>query len=218
MPYPSRPIITGLCLGLLASVSAAEQAPDRAPAPAAASSIVARMMAFDKNGDGRLTRDEITDGRLLRLFERADANRDGVVTREELTAVAAQLAAEQPATGGPNGRFGGPGGFGPGGPGGPDGFGPGGPGRLGPGGGLAGFGPPQPGQILSPFLQERLQLTADQRKQLAALQREVDARLEKLLTSDQKRQLVELRQRGTGRFGSPGGPPDFPGGFPPAGP
>src|SRR5438105_1729368 len=42
---------------------------------------VGRMMAFDKNNDGKLTRDEITDSRLLTLFDRADSNRDGIVTR-----------------------------------------------------------------------------------------------------------------------------------------
>src|SRR5439155_19649624 len=84
--------------------------------------IVARMMAFDKNNDGKLTRDEITDERLLRLFDQADTNKDGVVTKEELMALAAQLAAEAPAPGGRPGGFGGPGGGGPG------GFGPGGPG------------------------------------------------------------------------------------------
>ena len=51
-------------------------------------------MAFDKNKDGKLTKDEITDPRLHRLFDRADADKDGVVTREELIALAAQLQAE----------------------------------------------------------------------------------------------------------------------------
>jgi hypothetical protein len=39
------------------------------------------MMALDKNKDGKLTRDEVTDPRLLRLFEQADTNQDGVVTK-----------------------------------------------------------------------------------------------------------------------------------------
>src|SRR5207248_10144956 len=121
----SRLLLLAAGFGVLASVGLAQQG-DKPPAkdvPANASSVdafVARMMAFDKNKDGKLTRDEITDERLLRPFDRADTNKDGVVTKEELTALAAQLAAEAPA---PGGR---PGGFGPGGPG---GFGgPGGPG------------------------------------------------------------------------------------------
>src|SRR5205814_9767822 len=62
------------------------------PKSAGANSIVERMMAFDKNKDGKLTRDEITDERLLRLFDRADTNKDGVGTREELAALAARVA------------------------------------------------------------------------------------------------------------------------------
>src|SRR5690242_15603443 len=54
------------------------------------SSIVTRMMAHDTNKDGKLTKDEITDDRLQRLFDRADVNKDGVVTKEELTALAAR--------------------------------------------------------------------------------------------------------------------------------
>src|SRR3954466_472623 len=48
------------------------------------SSVVTRMMGFDKNKDGKLSRDEVTDERLHRLFDRADVDKDGVVTKEEL--------------------------------------------------------------------------------------------------------------------------------------
>src|SRR5205085_1714396 len=134
------------------------------PTSAGANSIVERMMAFDKNKDGKLTRDEITDERLLRLFDRADANKDGVVTREELVALATKMLADQ----GAGGQRGGPPGEGPGGPG---GRGPGGPGGRGPGG----FGgPPQPGQILPMFVQDQLNLTAEQKKQVEAIQKEVE--------------------------------------------
>src|ERR1700751_3990540 len=88
-------------------------------------SFVAKMMAFNKKKDGKLTRDEITDQRLLRLFDRADTNKDGVVTREELVALF-----EKENQGG---QGGGPGGAGPGGPGGGGPGGPGGRGRGGPG-------------------------------------------------------------------------------------
>jgi hypothetical protein len=144
------------------------------------SSVVTRMMAFDKNKDGKLTRDEITDERLLRLFDQADTNKDGVVTREELIALARKLEAEV-AEGGRSG---------PGGPGGPPGRG--------------GFGrPPRPGQILPPFVADRLELSADQKKQLDELQKEVDARLARILTDEQRQQLKEM-QPGPG--GGPGGP------------
>ena len=90
--------------------------------------LSARMMAFDKDGDGKLSKSEVTDERLHRLFDRANADKDGTVTRVELTALAAKDAAS----------FGRPGGFGP----------PGGPG--GPGGPM--MGPPRPGEILPAFL------------------------------------------------------------------
>jgi len=135
---------------------------------------------------------------------------DGVVTKEELMALAAKLEAEASQggdRGGPGGR--GPGGPGGRGPGGPDGRGPGGPGGFG--------GPPQPGQVLPPFLQETLKLTAEQRKQLDELQKEVDGKLGKILTDEQKKQLKEMRERGPGRPGD-GERPRRPGGQPPARP
>jgi hypothetical protein len=231
-------LILTICLGVIAAVSPAQPPKGKKgskgggqSAEEMANDIVTRMMAFDKNKDGQLTRDEITDPRLLRLFDRADANKDGVVTREELTALARQMAAEAAAEGGGKGGKGGPGGFGPGGKKGgkdkgPDDFGPpgkggkDGPGSFGPGGKKGGFGgfgpkgPPRPGQILPPFLQEMLNLSADQKKQLDALQSEVDAKLAKILTAEQKKQLQEMP--GPGKFGPPGKlPPPPGGGFPP---
>ncbi|HEX5273442.1 MAG TPA: hypothetical protein VFW33_23255 [Gemmataceae bacterium] len=117
--------------------------------------------------------------------------------------------ARGPAMGFGGGR-GGFGGFGPGGfPGGPGGF-PGG-----PPGGFGGFpggpgGPPQPGQVMPAPLQDVLQLTAEQKKQLEQLQKDVDARLAKILTDEQKKQLKDMQQGGGG--GPPGGPGGFPGG------
>jgi cytochrome c556 len=81
--------------------------------------------------------------------------------------------------------------------------GPDGPGGRGPG------GPPLPGQVLSPFVQERLNLTADQKKQLGELQMEVDDKLAKILTDEQQKQLKDA-PRGFGPGGpgerGPGGP------------
>ena len=66
-------------------------------------------------------------------------------------------------------------------------------------------GPPQSGEIVPPFLQERLNLTEEQKTQLSTLQKEADGKLDKILTEDQKKQLHEMRA-GSG----PGGPPpDF---------
>jgi EF hand len=204
--------LCGLMLSgsLTASVFLAAQEPgegQRATSKAAAGGgIVARMMKYDKNKDGKLQKSEVTDQRLRRLFDQADADKDGTVTNQELTAYAAK---EQTKAGA--GRGGGPGGFGPPGGGGPPGFG-------GPGG--PGMGPPRPGEILPPFLRQRLELSAAQEKQIAELQKEVDARLEKILSADQREQLKEMRSRGPGGFGrppggGPGGPPPDGEGFPP---
>jgi hypothetical protein len=142
-----------------------------------------------------LAREEVTDKRLHRLFDRADANKDGVVTREELIALFEQEPVGQRGFGPPGGD---------GGPGGPGG-------RFG--------GMPQPGHILPGFLQDQLKLTTDQKQRLAQLQKEVDARLDKILTDDQKKQLKNMSPGGRGGFGprGPGGPPPggHPGGPPP---
>jgi outer membrane protein assembly factor BamB len=111
---------------------------------------------------------------------------------------------------------GGPPGGGPGGAGGPGGGGRGGRGPGGPGrGGFGGFGGfAAPGQLLPPFLQERLNLTDEQKKQLEALQKEVDGKLDKILTEEQRKQLKEMREGF--RRGGPGGPGGR-GGFGPGG-
>lgn len=90
-------------------------------------------------------------------------------------------------------------------------FGPGagfgGPGR-GPSRGPGGFGT-APATVLSPPVQESLKLTAEQKTEIAELQKEVDARLQKILTEEQNKQLKGLQQTGRGR-GGPGGGQDAP--------
>ena len=77
-------------------------------------------------------------------------------------------------------------------------------------------GPPRPGEILNPMLQDRLNLTDDQKSKLADLQKVVDAKLETILTAEQKAQLKEMRDRGPGGFGGgSGGPGGRRGGGPP---
>ena len=80
--------------------------------------------------------------------------------------------------------------------------------KGGPGRGPGGF------HLLPPRAQEQLNLTADQQKQVAALEAEVKAKLEKILTPDQLTQLKQMRP--PGRPGGPGG--RGPGGFGPGGP
>jgi EF hand len=174
---------------LIAAALATAQGPRRGDPrdeqrPDGPDDLVTRMMEFDKDKDGKLTKAEVTDERLHRLVERADADKDGIVTKEELTALAAR---EQSTI-----RGGGPG-FGP------PGGGPGGP-PMGMG------GPPRPGEILPAMLRQRLNLTAKQQKQVADLQKEVDAKLAEILTAEQRNQLKTMRDRGPGGFGPPGGP------------
>ncbi len=168
-------------LACCATVNGQPPPPDRTPrAVSTSASFVGRMMAFDANHDGRLTRDEITDARLLELFDRADANRDGFVTTEELTALYTAESASV-ARGPRNG-------------------GPGGPDR----------GRPdqraQPGQILPAFMQRALALTPEQTASLEHLQHETDLKLNALLTPEQRTRLKEMEQRGPGGPGpGPGG-------------
>src|SRR5262249_53815029 len=70
-------------------------------------------------------------------------------------------------------------------------------------GGFGGF--PQPGQIFSANQLESLKLTAEQKKGHEELQKDVDARLAKLLTDEQSKQLKGMRQGLGGGFGGPGG-------------
>jgi EF hand len=181
-------MIGTLALLIAASIATAQgpgrEGPRDEQRPGGPDDLVTRMMEFDKDKDGKLTRAEVTDERLHRLVERADADNDGIVTKGELTALAAR---EQLTS-----RGGGPG-FGP------PGGGPGGP-PMGMG------GPPRPGEILPAMLRQRLNLTATQQKQVADLQKEVDAKLAQILTAEQRNQLKAMRDRGPGGFGPPGGP------------
>lgn len=67
-------------------------------------------------------------------------------------------------------------------------------------GGFGGFGRMTPGQILPSVVQERLELSKEQKEQLDKLQKEVDEKLQKILNDDQKKKLDELKNA------RPGGP------------
>ena len=70
-------------------------------APLRVDDVVERIMAFDKNKDGKVTKDELPQ-RMQHLIELGDTNKDGALDRDEITRLATRLAA-------------GPGGFGVGG-------------------------------------------------------------------------------------------------------
>ncbi|MFO0969214.1 MAG: hypothetical protein U0793_26970 [Gemmataceae bacterium] len=63
-------------------------------------------------------------------------------------------------------------------------------------------GPPrfELGKVLPPFVREELDLSADQEKQIADIEKEVRAKLLKILTDDQKRKIETLK--------GPKAPPD----------
>lgn len=188
----SAALITALVADSVSFLQAQPPRGDRGGSQGVESSVN-RLMAYDADQDGKLSKTEITDSRLLPLLKRCDANDDGVVSREELTAQLTREVAATPA------NSGGPGG---------DNGGPGGPPRAGsdPRGPM----PPGPGQILPPFVVDELRLTEVQREQLQDLQRDVDAKLAKILTPGQLEQLRQSRGRGPR---GPGGEPR--GGSPP---
>lgn len=150
--------------------------------------FVAKLMAFNTANNGKLTKEELTDKRLHALFDRADANKDGIVTREELVALYQKEKLEGGGFGGDKGDKGPKGGFGD------KKFGK----------GFKGGG--QPGQILPPFVQDQLNLSDKQRRQVADLQKEVDTKLATILTDEQRAQLREMSGPG---FGDKKGPPPF---------
>ena len=59
--------------------------------PPDSAELVKTLMAFDANGDGKLSKAEVPE-RMQGLFDRADADKDGVLTAEELNKLAASQA------------------------------------------------------------------------------------------------------------------------------
>ncbi|VTR93760.1 Spore coat protein CotH OS=Pirellula staleyi (strain ATCC 27377 / DSM 6068 / ICPB 4128) GN=Psta_3451 PE=4 SV=1: CotH [Gemmata massiliana] len=92
----------------------------------------------------------------------------------------------------------------------------GGPGMGGPGGMMLRL--PPPGVILPQPVQDTLQLTEEQKKKLAEMQKSVDEQIEKLLTEDQRKAFKEMKDRATVVGGPGGGFPGGPGGGFPGGP
>jgi hypothetical protein len=86
-------------------------------------------------------------------------------------------------------------------------FGPGGPG-----------GPPEIGRILPSAVQEKLKLTAEQKKQIDGLQKDADGKMDTLLKDEQKTRLKGMQEmmKAFAAAGAPGfgpGGPRGPGGF-----
>jgi hypothetical protein len=79
-----------------------------------------------------------------------------------------------------------------------------------------GSGPPpdEPGRLVSAGVRAKLKLNESQQEQLAALQKEADGKLDKLLDEKQRAQFKDLRDK---KSADPQGPPGLPGGVPPGG-
>jgi hypothetical protein len=61
------------------------------PAPISVEDVVERLMAFDRNKDGKLTRDELPQ-RMHHLIELGDTNKDGALDREEIKKLVTTMA------------------------------------------------------------------------------------------------------------------------------
>src|SRR5215510_10831162 len=102
--------------------AAVAQPPDQKPGPPpglvqpariSVEDIVERIMAFDKNKDGKVTKDELPE-RMHDLIARGDTNKDGALDKDEIRKLATDLPREGAFRGfGPGGRGGPGGGFGP---------------------------------------------------------------------------------------------------------
>jgi hypothetical protein len=67
-------------------------------------------------------------------------------------------------------------------------------------------GPPrfELGRVLPPFAREAIELTPDQEREIARLEKEVKERLSRILTAEQRRKLQNLRPPGPGGRRGPG--------------
>jgi Ca2+-binding EF-hand superfamily protein len=62
-------------------------------------------MGFDKNGDGRVTKDEMPERMKERMLPRTDTNGDGAIDKQEAEKMAERFGRGGPGAGGGTGRF-----------------------------------------------------------------------------------------------------------------
>jgi hypothetical protein len=159
------------------------------PAPIPLEDIVERIMSFDKNKDGKVTKEELPE-RMHHLIALGDTNKDGALDKEEIKKLVKKLASAP-------GRFGGPGdirvgfrvGAGPG-PGpittarGPGGFGVGGAVRFGPG--------PRPGAIEG--VVDDLKLSGKKKDQATAAVKAHQENVRKLMDQARAQLLQKMKE------------------------
>jgi hypothetical protein len=88
-------VLAGLVLAgaSLAQPPGLKEGPPKGPASSVSvDDVTERIMAFDKNKDGKVTRDELPD-RMHHLIELGDTNKDGALDRDEVWKMAAKVAA-----------------------------------------------------------------------------------------------------------------------------
>lgn len=85
-------------------------------------------------------------------------------------------------------------------------------GKFGPKDGKGMKGGFKVGSVLPPFMVDELKLTEDQKAKLADLEKDVKAKLDKILTDEQKKAIENFRPTGPGGPGGPGGDKGGPGG------
>jgi hypothetical protein len=166
--------------------------------------IVSRLLSFDRNRDGALTRNEISDTRLIPIFERYDSNKDASLTREEIIAgaeadspgstTAEPVASQPPATFGSEGRP-----------------------MISRPTGVGGGGAPTPvtkannpsaafpdglsrvGQVVPDDIKEALELSDKQKKQIDDLEKDIASRLDRILNAKQAQLLKDrINQKSNG--------------------
>jgi hypothetical protein len=87
-----------------AKLSRATERARGGPAPPSrdlgADAIVERILSFDKNKDGKVTKDELPE-RMQYLIEKGDTNKDGALDRDEIKKLAAEMAKDEAPRRGP---------------------------------------------------------------------------------------------------------------------
>ena len=87
-----RLLAPALAAGLLLAGAAVAQPPDQGlaparelirPAPLSVDDVVERILSFDRNKDGKVTKDELPE-RMQFLIELGDTNKDGALDRDEI--------------------------------------------------------------------------------------------------------------------------------------
>jgi hypothetical protein len=155
------------------------------PAPIRVDDIVERIMAFDKDKDGKVTKDELPE-RMHHLIALGDTNKDGALDKDEVKKLVTKLAAAQ-------GGFGVRGGFGGGGFGGGFRVGPG----PGPGPGAirfrAGFGP-GPGADAIEGVVDDLKLSSKKKARALAAVKAHEENVRKLMDQARAQLLQKMKK------------------------